>query len=44
MVREEVENPPVLLDVRLGVGFESMDHVWKFHTITDKKYREVVSD
>jgi hypothetical protein len=43
MVGEEVKNPPILLDVGLGVGFESMDHVWKFHRITDEEDGEIVS-
>lgn len=43
MVRKEVKDPPILLDVGLRIWFESMYHVWKFHTITDEKYREVVA-
>lgn len=44
MMGEEVKDPPILLDVGLGVWFESMDHVWKFHSITDEKDREIVSN
>ena len=43
MMGKEVEDSPVLLDVRLGVGFKSMDHVWELHSITDKKNGEIVS-
>lgn len=43
MVGKEVEDPPILLDVGLGVRLESMDHVWEFHSITDEKDREIVS-
>jgi hypothetical protein len=43
MVGEEVENPPVLLNVRLGVGLKGMYHVWEFHSITDEEDREIVS-
>lgn len=43
MVGKEVKDPPILLDVGLGVRLESMDHVWEFHSITDEKDREIVS-
>lgn len=43
-VGEEVKDPPSLLDVRLGVRFESTDRVREFHCITDKKDGEIVSN
>lgn len=42
-VGEEVKDSPILLDVRLGIGLQSMDHIWKFHAITYEEDREVVS-
>lgn len=44
VMREEVKDPPILLDVRLGVGFKCMDHIWEFHSITNKEDREIVSN
>lgn len=43
MEGQEVKHPPVLLDVGLGVGFESVDHVRELDPVTDEKHREVVS-
>lgn len=43
MVGEEIEDPPILLDVGLGVGFEGMNHVRKLEAIADEEDREVVS-
>ena len=43
MVREEVEDPPVLLNVGFWVGFQSVHHIREFHAITDKEYRKIVS-
>jgi hypothetical protein len=43
MVGYEVNNPPAVLDVRLWVGFGSMDHIWKFHWIADEEIGEIVS-
>ena len=43
MVGEEIKDPPILLDVGLGIGFESMDHIWKLHPITDEEDGKVVS-
>lgn len=44
MVGEEIEDSPILLNVGLGIGFESMDHVGELHAITNKEDRKVVSD
>ncbi|RYR41345.1 hypothetical protein Ahy_A08g037742 isoform G [Arachis hypogaea] len=44
VVGEEVKNPPILLDVGLGIGFKGMDHVWKLHPITNKEDWKVVSN
>lgn len=43
MVGEEIKDSPILLDVGLGIGFESMDHIGKLHPITDEEDRKVVS-
>jgi len=43
-VGEEIEDPPILLDVGLGIGFQGMDHVGELEAITDEKHGEVVSD
>ena len=43
MVGKEVKDPPVLLDVRLGVGFESVDHVGELHPIADEEDWKIVS-
>lgn len=43
-VREEVKDPPILLDVVFRVGFKSMDHIWKLHAITYKEDGKVVSN
>lgn len=42
-VGAEVEDPPVLLDVRLWIRFKSMDHIWEFDCITDEKNRDTVT-
>jgi hypothetical protein len=42
-VGEEVKDSPILLDVGLGIGFKSMDHIWKIHPIVNKEDRKVVS-
>jgi len=41
-VRKEVKDSPILLDVGLGVGFKSMDHIWKVHPIMNEEDRKVV--
>lgn len=43
-VRAEVENPPILLNVRFWVRFEGVDHVGELHPVTNEEHREVVSD
>lgn len=43
MVGEEIKDSPILLDVGLGIGFESMDHIGKLHPITDEEDRKIVS-
>lgn len=43
VVRKEVQNPPVFLNMRLWVWFESMDHIRELHSVTDEKHREIVS-
>lgn len=44
VVGEEIEDPPILLDVGLGIGFEGVDHVGELEAITDEEDGEVVSD
>lgn len=44
MVGEEVQNSLVLLNVRLWVWYQCMNHIREFHSITNEKYREVVSN
>ena len=44
MMGEEIEDPPILLDVGLGIGFEGMDHVGELEAITDEEDGEVVSN
>ncbi|CAO2833734.1 unnamed protein product [Amaranthus hypochondriacus] len=42
MMREEIHDPPILLDVGFRIGLEGVHHIREFHSITDKKYGEVV--
>lgn len=42
-VGEEVKDSPILLDVGLGIGFKSMDHIWKIHPIMYEEDGKVVS-
>lgn len=42
VVGEEVNDPPVLLDVGFGIRFEGMNHVGELHPVTDEEYGEVV--
>ena len=42
VVRQEIQNPPVFLNVGLRVRFESMDHIRELHCIADEKDREIV--
>lgn len=44
MVGEEIKDSPILLNVGLWIGFESMDHVGELQAITNKEDRKVVSD
>jgi hypothetical protein len=44
VMREEVDNAPVFLNVGFWVWFERMHHIRKLHPITHKKYWEVVSN
>ena len=44
VVGEEVEDAPVLLDVRLGVGLERVHHVRELHAVADEEDGEVVAD
>ena len=43
VVGEEVEDAPVLLDVRLGVWFERVHHVRELHAVADEEDGEVVA-
>ncbi len=43
-MREKVSNPPVLLDVVLGVGLQGMDHVRELDAITDEEDWHVVTN
>lgn len=36
VVRQEVEHPPVLLDMRLGVGLEGVDDIGKLDAVADE--------
>ena len=42
MVREEIHDPPVLLDVGFRIGLEGVHHIRELHSITNEKYREIV--
>lgn len=42
-VGEEVEDSPILLDVGLGIGFKSMDQIWKIQPIVYEEDGKVVS-
>jgi hypothetical protein len=42
-MREEVKDSPILLDVGLGIGFKSMNHIWEIHPVVNKEDRKVVS-
>ena len=42
VVGEEVEDPPVLLDVRLRVGLQGMDQVWELDPVSNEEHREVL--
>ena len=42
-MREEVSNPPVLLNVVLGVGLQGMNHVRKLDAIPDEEDWHVVA-
>lgn len=42
-VREEVSNPPVLLDMVLWVWLQGVDHVREFDSIPDEEDRHVVA-
>lgn len=41
---EEVQNPPILLNVRLRVWFEGVNHVREFDGITDEEDGEIVTN
>uniref|UniRef100_A0A2P2MJD2 Catalase n=1 Tax=Rhizophora mucronata TaxID=61149 RepID=A0A2P2MJD2_RHIMU len=43
LMGEEVNNSPVLLNVRLGIWLKGMYHVREFNSITNKEDREIVS-
>lgn len=43
-VGEEIKNSPILLDVGLGIGFKSMDHIWKIHPVMNEEDGKVVSN
>ena len=40
---QEVQHPPILLDVGLWVGLESVDHIRELDSIADEEHGEVVS-
>lgn len=42
VVGEEIQYPPVLLNVGFGIRFQRMDHVREFDSITNEEDREVV--
>ena len=42
-MREEVSNPPVLLNVVLGVGFQGMNHVRELDAIPDEEDWHVIA-
>lgn len=44
VVGEEVSNSPELLDMILGIGLESMHHVWELHAVPHKEHWEIVSN
>lgn len=41
-MREKIKDPPILLDMGLGIWLQSMDHVRELHSITDEEDGEVV--
>lgn len=43
VVREEIKDSPVLLDMGLWIWFQSMYHIREFHSITNEKDWEIVS-
>lgn len=43
VVGEKVQDSPIFLNVGLWVGFQSMNHIREFHSITNEKDREVIS-
>lgn len=42
MVREEVQNSPVFLNMGLRARFKGMHHIRELHSITDEKHWEIV--
>lgn len=44
VVREEVEYPPVLLNVGFGIRFQGVDHVGELHAVADEEDGEVVAN
>lgn len=43
VVREEIKDSPILLDMGLWIWFQSMYHIWEFHSITNEEDWEIVS-
>lgn len=44
VVREEVQYPPVLLNVGFGIRFQGVDHVGELHAVADEEDGEVVAN